>query len=148
MSCKLIDESSCSTSQPSRPLAVNRSTSRRAAPDRSDAQRPRHVKLTYALRTSIQKRAQAHLSGELPPIHPGQLVRDALLTPTRMRVRTLAVRLDMERDLCQLEHVLERRLGIGSTLARKLELYMGVNEKSLFALQDLYNAWLYEASRS
>ncbi|MBN2689207.1 MAG: HigA family addiction module antidote protein [Gammaproteobacteria bacterium] len=74
------------------------------------------------------------------PLHPGEIVKDALFTDTDLTVSGAAKLLRVDRTT--LSRLLNGRSGISADMAYKLSMLLGVSEEMWMNLQRDYDLWL------
>ena len=73
------------------------------------------------------------------PLHPGEIVRDALFTDTDLTVSSAAELLHVDRTT--LSRLLNGHSGISADMAYKLSMLLGVSEEMWMNLQRDYDLW-------
>src|ERR1700733_7505200 len=73
----------------------------------------------------------------LPPIHPGETIREEVLTPLEMSVNQLAKALKV--DTARLNEIVRGRRGITADTALRLSRYLGTSAEFWIGLQADYD---------
>jgi addiction module HigA family antidote len=74
---------------------------------------------------------------KLTPIHPGEIIREEILTPLDMSVNQLAKRLAV--DAARLNEIVRGRRGITADTALRLARYLGTSAEFWLRLQVHYD---------
>lgn len=82
----------------------------------------------------------------LPPIHPGEILREDVLPETGLTKKAFAERLGMSR--LALHNVLEGKSAVSTILALKLARFLGTSPQVWLNLQQSYDIALTSKQRS
>jgi len=74
---------------------------------------------------------------QMPPVHPGEILREDFLAPLNMSVHTLALILHI--SATHIENIVEERDSITADLAERLARYFGGDAASWLQLQAIYD---------
>ena len=74
---------------------------------------------------------------QMPPIHPGEILREDFLVPLNMSANALAIALHI--PVIYLQNIIEERDSITADLAERLARYFGGDAASWLQLQALYD---------
>lgn len=78
----------------------------------------------------------------LPPVHPGEILKDKFINPRGLTIKQLAEGLKMNRT--NLSHVVNKHAGISAELAVKLSEAFGNSAQFWINLQKEYDLWQAE----
>ena len=81
----------------------------------------------------------------LPPIHPGETIREDVLKPLGMSVNQLAKALAV--DAARLNEIIRGRRGITADTALRLARYLGTSAEFWIGLQSLYDLRVIQQER-
>jgi addiction module HigA family antidote len=72
--------------------------------------------------------------GKLPPLHPGEVLREEFLKPLGLTAYALAAKLDVPRT--RIERIAEEKTGITADTALRLGIFFGTTAEFWMNLQD------------
>jgi addiction module HigA family antidote len=81
----------------------------------------------------------------LPPIHPGETIKEDVLEPLGMSVNRLAKALAV--DAARLNEIVRGRRGISADTALRLARYLGTSAEFWMGLQSLYDLRVAQQER-
>ena len=81
----------------------------------------------------------------LPPIHPGEILREEYLAPLGLKPYTLAKRLNIPRT--RIERIVAEKVGITSDTALRLSRYFGTTPEFWMNLQTSYDLKIDAAAK-
>ena len=81
----------------------------------------------------------------LPPIHPGETIKEDVLEPLGMSVNRLAKALAV--DAARLNEIVRGRRGISADTALRLARYLGTSAEFWMGLQSLYDLRVEQQER-
>ncbi len=81
----------------------------------------------------------------LPPIHPGETIKEDVLEPLGMSVNQLAKALAV--DAARLNEIVRGRRGVSADTALRLARYLGTSAEFWMGLQSLYDLRVAQQER-
>ena len=78
----------------------------------------------------------------LPPIHPGEMLRELFLEPLGMSVNALALKIGVPR--ARLNDIVNEKRGISADTALRLRRYFGISTQFWLNLQNRYDLEIAE----
>ena len=81
----------------------------------------------------------------LPPIHPGETIKEDVLEPLGMSVNRLAKALAV--DAARLNEIVRGRRGVSADTALRLARYLGTSAEFWMGLQSLYDLRVAQQER-
>jgi addiction module HigA family antidote len=79
------------------------------------------------------------MENNMPPAHPGSILREDILKEMKLSVTTAAVNLQVSRK--QLSEVVNEKAAISAEMAVRLEDAFGVNAEFWLDMQKAYDIW-------
>ena len=74
---------------------------------------------------------------KMPPVHPGEILREDFLIPLNMNIKSLALVLHISSNY--LQNIIDEQQGINADLAERLARYFGGDAVSWLNLQAIYD---------
>jgi addiction module HigA family antidote len=75
----------------------------------------------------------------MPPVHPGAILREDILKEMKLSITTAAINLQVSRK--QLSEVVNEKAAISAEMAVRLEDAFGVNAEFWLDMQKAYDIW-------
>jgi addiction module HigA family antidote len=75
----------------------------------------------------------------MPPVHPGAILREDILKEMKLSITTAAINLQVSRK--QLSEVINEKAAISAEMAVRLEDAFGVNAEFWLDMQKAYDIW-------
>jgi len=79
------------------------------------------------------------MENNMPPVHPGSILREDILKEMKLSVTTAAINLQVSRK--QLSEVVNEKAAISAEMAVRLEDAFGVNAEFWLDMQKAYDIW-------